>query len=167
MSILQTFLKQIPILAAITLLTGCAAWTGIPSSYADKGKYPIIASVHGIKEITFSDNLHIIVTSYTPTNEITLNTNTVHGWLIQIPPAEKPLDVREYFVLPKAAHWPKNRIVSLDQTTCLTYFIAPKGVKYISNDWGMYVTDPLGEYEIAVFLDSKLAADFKFRVVGK
>jgi hypothetical protein len=167
MNILQTFLKQIPVFAAITLLTGCATWTGIPPSYANNGKFPIVASVYGIKEVTFSDDLHKIVTTYTPSNEITLNTNTVHGWLIQIPPAEKPLDVREYYVLPKAAHWPKDRMVSLDQTTCLTEFIVPKGVKYISNDWGMYVNDPLGEYQIAVFLDGKLAADFKFRVVGK
>ncbi len=29
----------------------------------------------------------------------------------------------------------------------------------------MFSDDPVGEYEIAVFLDKKLAADFKFRVI--
>ena len=167
MSLHPTLVKQLPLLAVLALLTGCAVWTGgIPASYADKGKYPIVACVHGIREVTFSDDLHKIVTSYTPTNEITLNTNTIHGWLIQIQPAEKPVEVREYFVLPKAARLgSKSRTVSLDQTTSLTDYTAPKGVKYISEEWGMYADDPLGQYEIAVFLDGKLAADFKFSVI--
>jgi hypothetical protein len=153
-----------------SLLTGCAVWTGgVPSLYHQNGNYPVVASIHGIKDITLSDNLSKTIISYTTTNEIVLNTNTIHGWIIQIAPVTNRLFVQEFYVLPKAARWDtsKARAVSIDKTTCLTEFFVPKGVKYISDDWGMFPDDPLGEYKITVFLDRKLAADFKFRVVEK
>jgi len=165
-----TFVKLLLIIIGISLLTGCAVWTGgIPSSYRQDGKYPVVTSFHGIKNVTHSDDLSRVVVSYTPTNEIVLNTNTLHGWVIQIPPASKRLVCQEFYVLPKAARWKESRfgIVSMDKTTCITRFIVPKGGKYISDDWGMYPDDPLGQYEIAIFLDRKLAADFTFRVVEK
>jgi len=157
-------------IVCVSLLTSCAVWTGgIPSSYHQNGNYPVVTSIQGIKEITHSDGLSKTIISYTPTNEIVLNTNTIHGWIIQIALVTNELFAEEFYVLPKAARWDtsKAQVVSIDKTTCLTEFSVPKGVKYISDDWGMFPDDPLGEYEIAVFLDRKLAADFKFRVVEK
>jgi hypothetical protein len=166
----STFIKISPLIVLVSLLTGCAVWTGgVPASYRQNGNYPVVASVFGIKQITHSDNLNKTIISYAPTNEIVLNTNTIHGWLIQIPPAQKRLFGQEFYVLPKSAHWDtsKVRMISIDKTTCLTEFYVPKGAKYISDDWGMFANDPIGQYEIAVFLDRKLAADFKFSVVEK
>ena len=165
-----TFAKLLPIIVCISSLTGCAVWTGgVPSSYRQDGKYPVVTSFHGIKKVSHSDDLSKVIISYTPTNEIVLNTNTVHGWVIQIPPAPKRLVCQEFYVLPKAARWnaPRLGIVSIDKTTCVTRFVVPKGARYISDDWGMYPDDPLGQYEIVVFLDRKFAADFTFRVVEK
>ena len=162
-------LKLLPVIVCVSLLTGCAVWTGgFPSSYRQNGNYPVVASIHGIKDVSSSVDLSKTVVSYTATNEIVLNTNTTHGWMIQIPPAPKRLLCQEFYILPKAAHWGATlQFVSIDKTTCVTGFFVPKGERYISRHWGMYADDPLGEYEIAVFLDKKLAADFKFRVVGK
>ncbi|HLX68019.1 MAG TPA: hypothetical protein VKV04_00185 [Verrucomicrobiae bacterium] len=164
------FIKLSLAIVCVSLLAGCAVWTGgVPSSYRQNGNYPVVASIHGIQDVTHSDDLSKTIISYTPTNEMVLNTNTIHGWIIQIPPAQKRLFGQEFYVLPKAARWDtsKVRVVSIDQTTCLTEFFVPKGAKYISDDWGMFPDDPIGEYEIAVFLDRKLAADFKFRVVER
>lgn len=160
--------RLLPALVALTLSSGCAFWTGgIPDSYSKTEKYPVIASVHGIKHVTYSDDLHNIVVSYIPTNEIILSTNTTHGWLIHIQPTDKQLVGEEFYILPKAARWSiRSRMVSIDRTTCRTDFIVPKGAKYIGEDWGMFSDDPLGEYEIVVFLDHKLASDFRFCVVG-
>ncbi len=151
----------------VLLVAGCAVWTGgIPSSYRQNGNYPVAASIHGVEDVTYSDDLRKTIISCTPTNEMVLDTNTTHGWIIQIPPAPKQLLCNEFYVLPKAAHWDTSeRIVSTDQTTCLRQFFVPKGAKYISDSWGMFLDDPIGEYEIAVFLDGKLAGDFKFRIV--
>jgi hypothetical protein len=171
MNIRQTLFKLASVLTLLSSLTGCVVWTGgIPSSYRDREKYPILASVHGIKEVTYSNDLQRIGISYTPTNEITRDTNTTHGWLIQIQPAERPIKGVEFYVLPKAARWgsqerPPEGIVSLDKTTCVKYFVLPKGAKYVGDEWGMFADDPLGEYQITVFLDKRLAADFRFRVI--
>jgi hypothetical protein len=160
--------KLLSVAVSLLLLSGCAIWTGgLPTSYTTKEQYPIISSIHGIKQITNSADLHEIVISYSPTKEITLNTNSTHGWRIQIKPAEKRLNGREFYILPKPARWDvKWGMVSLDKTTCVKDFVVPKGVKYINDDWGMFPEDPLGEYRIVVFLDDKLAADFSFRVIA-
>lgn len=168
MNIYRILPKLLPIGAGLLLLSGCAVWTGgLPPSYYTVEKYPIVSSTHGIKRIKTSDDLRETVISYSPTNEIALNTNTIHGWRIQIKPAEKQLIGREFYILPKPARWaPTWGIVSPDKTTCVKDFIVPKGVKYISNGWGMYPDDPLGDYRIVVFLDNQLAAEFNFRVVA-
>jgi hypothetical protein len=153
--------------AGLILLSGCAIWNGgLPASYSTKDKYPIVSSVHGIRQYSVSADQHGIVKSYSSTNEITLNTNTTQGWQIQIKPAEKKLAGREFYILPKPARWPTNYgVVSPDKTTCISDFIIPKGIRYISRDWGMFPDDPLGEYRIVIFIDRKLAADFTFRVI--
>ena len=170
MKIYWASLKMLLIFAIVSLLTSCAIWKGgIPTYWRDGGKYPIITNVCGIKEVSYSTSLQKIVISYIPTNEIVLDTNTTVGFMIQIQPAEKPLYGREFYVLPKAARWntTKKQIVSMDHTTCVTDFYVPKGAKYIEDSWGMFADDPLGEYEIAIFLDNKMAADFKFHVIAK
>jgi hypothetical protein len=167
MNIYRILPKLLPICAGLLLLSGCVFYTGgLPSSANTKEKYLVISSIHGIKQVTVSANLQETIISYTPTNEIVLNTNTTHGWLIQIKPAEKQIYVREFYILPKPARWNiKQGFISFDNTTCVRDFIVPKGAKYINDSWGMFADDPLGEYRIAILLDFKLAADFKFRVI--
>jgi hypothetical protein len=80
--------------------------------------------------------------------------------------------VREVYILPGSARWgTKERPVSgrvvRDRTTCVTEWTAGKGAKYIGGSWGMFPDDPLGEYHLTVFLDDRLAAEFRFRVIGE
>jgi hypothetical protein len=168
MNRINQWAKYVFIFSAAFLLAGCAIWKGgLPPFSKVTDKYPIVASVHGIKKVSYSDDLHQIVISYTPTNEIILDTNTIHGWLIKIDPPKKAISVREVFILPKPAHWPNSILgrISPDRTTCVTDFVVPKGVKYLNGSWGMFGDDPLGKYQIFVFLDERLAAKFEFNVL--
>ena len=151
------------------MVGSCAVWKGgIPASYSKTNQYPLVTRIFGIKNVTRADDLSKTVISYAPTNEILLNTNTAYGWIIQIEPATNVLVCEEFFILPKPARWGTNvvRVVSPDKTPCRTRFILPKGAKYFSDEWKMFSDDPLGEYEMVVFLDRRLAADFKYRVVA-
>jgi len=127
----------------------------------------VVTSIHGIKRTTFSPDLQTVVTTFTPTNEIPLNPTNVHSWMIKVEPFEKAVPVEAFFVLPKPAPWGRlSGLVSPDRTTALTTFDASAGTTYLSDSWGMHANDPLGDYRIAVFIDRKLAADFRFTVVA-
>lgn len=129
----------------------------------------MIASVHGIKHVEFAKDLQRVVTTYAPTNTLVLDTNTVHGWMVEIQPTNKPLKLLEFFILPAPPpRWsePIPGLISFDRTTAYREATLPAGVRYLSNSWGMYADDPLGAYRLVIFLDEKCAADFNFQVVG-
>jgi len=160
-------------LLVLIFVGGCVSPSSesLPPHYAEN-KYPVLAAIHGIKKTIVAADLHNIITTYTPTNEIQLSTNTIHAWLVQIKRTEKPIQVKEVFILPSRARWgtkerPVLGMVVNEQKTCITKWTAGKGTEYVGNSWGMFSDDPLGEYRIVIFFDEKLAAEFKFNVFAE
>jgi len=173
MGVLHFSFKTVLFLTIQLLLAGCSApWTGgIPNEYKHAGKFPVVAAVSGISELIPSQGSSdtALTENYMPTNEIILNTSITHGWVVQFQPVDRDLVAEEYYILPKAARWncdTNTQTVSKDQTTCRTVIAIPKKEHFVSHDWGMFLDDPVGEYEMAVFIDHKLAVDFKFRVLA-
>ncbi len=164
----RKFVAWLSILSAAAISTGCMWTGGLPKSYQNTERYPVIASIHGIKRVKFAEDLRSIVTTYEPTNTITLDTNTVHGWMLEIEPPAEPLQFTEFFILPAPApRWgePIPGVISLDRTTACRHGTIPAGAKHLALAWGMAADDPLGNYRLVIFLDDKCAADFNFEVI--
>lgn len=136
----------------------------MPPTVEAASGYKVIATEFGLFDVHDGKDV------FTPTTHVPLRVGQAYGWLMILRTSKEKITWREEFTLPEPpktweiSETEGKRSISDDQRTAVTERTVTPDRGVLMNSWSVVEGDPVGRYQIRVFIERVLVKEIAFDV---